>query len=268
MHVEDRGYQFSDGVYEVCEIHQGRLVDETRHLDRLERSLRELKIRMPMDRKALSHVLREVVRRNRVRHGLVYMQVTRGVSRRDHPFPSPEVQPALVVTAKSIDPAKGVKMAEKGIAVTTAPDNRWERVDIKTVGLLPNVLARQDAQEKGAQEAWLVDADGNVTEGSSTNAWIIKDGALITRHADRGILRGITRTVVVEVLAAEGLRLEERPFSVEEAKKADEAFVTSATKIVMPVVSIDGQAIGGGRPGPLVKRLRGAFRRHSELAAA
>lgn len=268
VHVEDRGYQFSDGVYEVCEVHRGRLVDETRHIDRLERSLKELRIRMPMARKALGHVLREVVRRNRVRDGLVYLQVTRGVFRRDHPFPPPEVEPAVVVTAKSIDPKKGEQAAEKGIAVVTVPENRWERVDIKSVSLLPNVLARQAAQDKGAQEAWFVDKDGKVTEGSSTNAWIVKDGALITRHADRGILRGITRTVVLDVLAAQGLTLEERPFSVDEAKAADEAFVTSATKLVMPVVSIDGDKVGGGKPGPVVARLREAFREHAELAAA
>ncbi len=267
VHVEDRGYQFGDGVYEVCEIHQGRLVDETRHIDRLERSLRELRIRMPMGRQALGHVLREVVRQNRVRDGLVYLQVTRGVARRDHPFPSEDVPPALVVTAKSIDPAKGVKMADKGISIVTVPDNRWERVDIKTIGLLPNVLARQAAQDQGAQEAWFVDADGNVTEGSSTNAWIVKDKTLVTRHADRGILRGITRTVVLDVLKAEGLTLEERPFTVEEAKAADEAFVTSATKLVMPVVQVDGKPLGDGKPGPVVRRLRQAFRQHAELAA-
>ena len=268
VHVEDRGYQFGDGVYEVCEIRQGALVDERRHLDRLDRSLRELRIRQPMSRAALSHVLRETVRRNRVRDGLVYLQVTRGVAPRDHGFPAGEVDPALVVTAKSVDPVKSAGAAEAGIAVITVPDNRWERVDIKTVALLPNVLARQAAAEAGAAEAWFVDAEGYVTEGSSTNAWIIDgEGHMITRSADRGILRGITRSVVVDVLASEGLELVERAFTVEEAKRAREAFVTSATKLVTPVVQIDGQAIGNGRPGAIALRLRSLYHKHAEIPA-
>jgi D-alanine transaminase len=267
VHIEDRGYQFSDGVYEVCEVHEGRLVDSTRHLARLERSLGELRIREPMTRAALTHVMRETVRRNRVRNGLVYVQVTRGVAPRDHMFPPPDVPPSLVVTARSIDPRKGAAMAERGIEVITVPENRWERVDIKTVSLLPNVLARQIAAEKGAAEAWFVDAGGHVTEGSSTNAWIVDDeGNLITRSADNGILRGITRSVVVDLIAREGGRLIERSFTVEEAVNAREAFVTSATKLLTPVVRIDGRTIGDGRPGPLTLRLRQLY--HSQAAFA
>ncbi|TCT12378.1 D-alanine transaminase [Tepidamorphus gemmatus] len=268
VHVEDRGYQFADGVYEVCEVLDGRLVDERRHMDRLERSLKELRIREPMSRAALGHVLRETVRRNRVRDGMVYLQITRGVARRDHPFPKGDVAPAVVVTARSIDRRKGGKVAEQGIAVITVPDNRWERVDIKTVSLLPNVLARQAAEEAGAAEAWFVDRDGCVTEGSSTNAWIVDiDGRLITRPADRGILRGITRTVVVELARREGLELVERPFTVEEAKRAREAFVTSATKLVMPVVRIDDAVIGNGKPGSIAGRLRDLFHGAAEIAS-
>lgn len=267
VHVEDRGYQFGDGVYEVCEILRGALVDETRHLDRLDRSLNELQIRRPMARPALSQVLRETVRRNRVRDGLVYVQVTRGVAPRDHAFPNSEVPPSIVVTARSIDPEKGRAMAETGIEVITVPDNRWDRVDIKTVSLLPNVLARQAAAEQGATEAWFVDSDGYVTEGSSTNAWIVDvEGRLITRSADRGILRGITRSVIIDLLEREGLELAERAFTVDEAKRAREAFVTSATKQAMPVVRIDGQAIGNGRPGSIVARLRSVYHEQAELA--
>ncbi|MEJ8573198.1 D-amino-acid transaminase [Microbaculum marinum] len=266
VHVEDRGYQFSDGVYEVCEVFGGHLVDERRHMERLQRSLRELRIREPMSRKALSHVLHETVRRNRVRNGLVYLQVTRGVAKRDHPFPGDEVEPAIVVTARSVDPRKAGRSGEKGIEVITVPENRWPRVDIKSVSLLPNVLARQQAEDAGANEAWFVDPDGYVTEGSSTNAWIVdRDGQLITRPADFGILRGITRTVVVELAEKEGLKLVERPFTVDEAREAREAFVTSATKLIMPVVRIDDAVIGNGRPGSIATSLREKFHTLAEL---
>src|SRR5689334_11697846 len=221
VHVEDRGYQFADGVYEVCEVRGGRLVDERRHMDRLERSLKELRIAMPMRRNALGMVLRETVARNRVRDGIVYLQVTRGVARRDHAFPAVGTLPSIVVTAKNYDLEKNELAAADGVPVISVPDNRWERVDIKSVGLLPNVLAKQAAREAGAKEAWFVDGKGFVTEGSSTNAWIVtRDGAVVTRQADHGILRGITRTVVLEVLADHGLKLEERPFTMEEAYAA------------------------------------------------
>jgi D-alanine transaminase len=267
VHIEDRGYQFADGVYEVCEIRQGRLVDERGHLARLARSLAELRIRAPMGDAALKVVLRETVRRNKVRDGMVYMQVTRGVARRDHAFPSVDTPPALVVTAKAMPPALSDAAAAKGIKVITVPDNRWERVDIKSVGLLPNVLAKQAAKEVGAKEAWFVDSDGYVTEGSSTNAWIVSDaGEIITRPATRGILRGITRTTLLEVIAQEGLTLIERPFTIKEAQNAAEAFITAATTIVMPVVQIDGIILKTGKPGPVSKRLRALFHNTAELS--
>ena len=259
VHVEDRGYQFADGVYEVCEVARGFVVDMTRHLDRLDRSLRELSIAWPMHRKALELVIREVVRRNGVRNGLVYLQVTRGVAPRDFLFPQ-AVAPALVVTARKADPANAAKRAEAGIRVLTVPENRWDRVDIKTVGLLPNVLAKQAARAAGAQEAWFVDADGTVKEGGSSNAWIVtKDGRLVTRPAEHGILRGITRTTLFEVAASLGLVVEERGFTVAEAKAAREAFISSATTIAMPVVEIDGAPIANGHPGSVVLSLRAAF---------
>ena len=259
VHIEDRGYQFADGVYEVCEVARGHIVDVTRHLDRLDRSLRELRIDQPMSRKALEIVLREVVNRNRVVDGLVYLQVTRGVAGRDFLFPA-DTKPSLVMTAKKVDPALAQRRAEGGIKVITVPENRWDRVDIKSVGLLPNVLAKQKAKEAGAQEAWFVDADGKVKEGGSSNAWIVTaDGVMVTRPADHGILRGITRTTLFDVARKLGLTIEERGFSVDEAKAAREAFISSATTIAMPVVEIDGAPVANGHPGSVVLSLRAAF---------
>ena len=266
VHVEDRGFQFADSVYEVCEVRDGRLVDERRHLDRLARSLGELRIRPPMSRAALGIVLRETVRRNRIRDGIVYLQITRGVARRDHAFPPSNVSPSVVVTARSLDFEARESAAEQGMSVITVPENRWPRVDIKSVSLLPNVLAKEAAHQAGAKEAWFVDAEGYVTEGSSTNAWIVtRDGKILTRPADHGILRGITRTVLLEVIAAHQLTLEERPFTVAEAYAAREAFITSASQIVMPVVRIDGRPVGNGAPGLVASALRRDFHRHAEL---
>jgi D-alanine transaminase len=265
VHVEDRGYQFADAVYEVCEVRGGRMIDERRHLDRLERSLGALRIRLPMTRAALGIVLREVVARNRISSGMVYLQISRGVARRDPAFPIPQVAPSMVVTARLLNAARVDALAATGIAVVSVPDNRWGRVDIKTVGLLPNVLARQTAIDQGAREAWFVDKAGLVTEGASVNAWIVtRDGKLLTRHADHAILRGITRTVLLDAVKGQGLSLEERPFSLDEAYKAREAFVTSATQIVMPVVRIDGHMIGGGTPGPVATALRRQYHSYAE----
>jgi D-alanine transaminase len=265
VNVEDRGYQFSDGVYEVCEVRGGCLVDERRHMARLAFSLSELRIAMPMSATALSIVLHEVVRRNRVHWGIVYLQISRGVSRREHAFPPPGTAPSIVVTARNMDFAATEKMAENGVAVVTVPDNRWQRVDIKSVSLLPNVLAKQTAREQGAREAWFVDRNGRITEGSSSNAWIVtRDGKVVTRQADGGILRGITRTVVLDVIAAQGLKLEERAFTLDEAQGAREAFITSASQIVLPVVKIDGCPVGNGAPGLVATALRRDFHGYAE----
>ncbi|MEP9378964.1 D-amino-acid transaminase [Aquabacter sp. CN5-332] len=268
IHVEDRGFQFADGVYEVCEVRGGKLIDARRHLDRLDRSLSELGIRPPMSRAALLVVLRETVRRNLVRDGLVYLQVTRGIARRDHAFPAASTPPSVVVTARAMDFAAMDATAAAGVSVITVPDNRWERVDIKSVGLLPNVLAKQQAKEAGAREAWFVDEAGNITEGSSTNAWIVSaEGALVTRQADMGILRGITRTVLMEVAEAEGLAIEERPFSRAEALRAREAFISSATGVALPVIRIDGHKVGDGTVGPVARRLRARFHDFTEVGS-
>jgi D-alanine transaminase len=264
--VEDRGYQFADGVYEVCEVRGGRLVDERRHMERLNRSLGELRIALPMSFAALAVVLRETIRRNRVRDGIVYVQVTRGVARRDFPFPAPQTRPSLVVTARSSDLERLELTAAQGISVVTVPDIRWGRVDIKSLALLPNVLAKQAAREQGAREAWLVDRQGRVTEGASSNAWIVsRDGALITRQIGNDILSGITRSVVIDVVRAQGLTLEERSFTVEEAHAAREAFITSASQIVLPVVTIDGRPVGNGAPGLVATALRRDYHRYAEV---
>ena len=265
--IEDRGYQFSDGVYEVCEVRAGRLVDERRHLARLQRSLEQLRIALPMSLAALSVVLRETVHRNRVRDGIVYLQITRGVARRDHAFPAVAPAPSVVASARRLDIAATEKMAAAGIAVITVPDNRWGRVDIKSISLLPNVLAKQAAREQGAREAWFVDRQGRVTEGASSNAWIVsRDGKVVTRALDHAVLQGVTRTVLIDVIRAQGLKLEERALTLEEAYAAREAFLTSASQTVMPVVLLDGRPIGNGSPGLVASALRRDYYRHAELS--
>ena len=255
VHIEDRGYQFADGVYEVVPVFNGTLVDEDMHLGRLERSLRELRIDMPMPRPALKLISGELIRRNDLSNGFLYMQVTRGVAPRDHKFPN-GAKPALVMTTRQIRP-HSQKLLGEGLKVITTPDIRWQRCDIKSVSLLPNVLAKQAAAESGAYEAWQVDARGHVTEGSSTNAWIVtKDDTVITRDATHAILNGITRLSLIKLIESEGYGLEERSFTVDEAKAAREAFMTSSTSFVLPVTQIDETPVGNGHPGILTGKLR------------
>jgi len=259
VHIEDRGFQFADGVYEVWSVFEGRLADFDGHMARLHRSLNALQIEIPMSAASLGVVLRETIRRNRVRDGLVYLQVTRGTASRDHAFPA-DIAPSVVVTAKRLDLTKGEAMAAKGAAGVTRPDIRWGRCDIKTVGLLPNVLAKQAARERGAYECLMYDEMGLITEGSSTNAWIVdQDGRLRTRDTQANILRGVTREAILKLVQVEGIELDERPFSVEEAKQAREVFVTAASSFVMPLVSLDGEKIGDGKPGPIATRLREVY---------
>jgi D-alanine transaminase len=260
VHIEDRGYQLADAVYEVWSVFGGQLADAEGHFARLARSLGELRIPEPMSRAALTIVLREVLRRNHVREGLIYLQVSRGVAPRDHAFPEGDLSPSVVITAKSLDRAASEAKAAKGIAVITTPENRWGRCDIKTVGLLPNVLARQAARERGAGEALFVDEMGLITEGASANAWILDgDGVLRTRDTQANILRGVTRRTLLDVIAEAGLKVEERPFTPEEMAEAKEAFITGAGSLVLPVIAIDGKPIGGGAPGPVAKRLRSLY---------
>lgn len=260
VHIEDRGYQLADGVYEVWAVFGGRLADAEGHFERLERSLGELKIAMPMSRRALELVLGEAVRRNRLKDGLLYLQVTRGVARRDHAFPDPAPQPAMVVTAKPLDWAAAGARAARGVSVITTPENRWGRCDIKTIGLLPNAMAKTAARDQGAAEAWFVDADGLVTEGASSNAWIVDaQGVLRTRDTSANILRGVTRKTVMGLLGETNIRLDERAFTPEEARDAREAFITGAGALILPVVAIDGVPIGTGKPGPVAQRLRALY---------
>lgn len=262
VHIEDRGYQFADGVYEVLAVVGGRLVDEAPHLVRLARSLSELHIAAPLCDAALKIVMREVIGRNRVRDGIVYLQVTRGVAPRDHAFPK-SAKPVLVVTSRRKRPADP-RIADDGVAVITTPDIRWQRCDIKSVALLPNVLGKQLAKEAGAYEAWQVDSDGQVTEGTSTNAWIVTpDRTVVTRRADNAILNGITRLAVLDIIRQEGYGFVERPFTVEEAKAASEVFLTSTTVDLLPVVRLDGEPVGKGVPGPLSRRLRDRYLAHA-----
>ncbi len=263
VHIEDRGYQFADGVYEVVPVYNGILVDEDLHLDRLERSLRELAIPAPTSRRALKLISRELIRRNALHYGFVYMQITRGVAPRDHKFPK-EVRPALVMTTRQTKP-HGEELLSRGLKVITIPDQRWARCDIKSVSLLPNVLGKQKAVEAGAYEAWQVDAKGQVTEGTSTNAWIVTaDDKVVTRDAGNTILNGITRISLLDKIRGQGLALEERPFTVEEAKAAREAFITSSTSFVLPVTQIDDTPVGNGHPGLLTAKLRDLYIEHME----
>lgn len=268
VNVEDRGYQFGDGVYEVLHVNARRFVDEDRHLGRLERSLREIQIAMPMPRAALLQVLHEVVERNRITQGMVYMQITRGVARREHWFPANPIPPALVVTARRLPPYP-TAIAAWHTRVITVSDDRWARCDIKSVNLLPNVLAKQAARQAGAGEAVMVDAHGIVTEGASTSVWIVDAaGALRTRHLDHGVLPGCTRDAVLGLLNDAGLRAEERAFSLDELRAAREVFLTSATSFVKPVLAVDGAPVGAGTAGPVTQTLFAAFGRHVAAEAA
>ena len=264
--VEDRGFQFADGVYEVCEVREGRLVDERRHMARLDRSLNELRIARPMSPAALSIVMRETVRRNRVRDGIVYLQITRGVARRDFAFPAAGTKASL----------GGDRAQQRSCAPRAIGGRRHCRHHRARYPLEPRrhqigrVVAERAGQaeraREGAREAWLVDAQGRVTEGASSNAWIVgRDGKLITHPLGRDILPGITRSVVVDVLKAQGIAFEERPFTVEEAYAAREAFITSASQIVLPVVSIDGRPVGNGAPGLIATGLRRDYHRYAEI---
>jgi len=260
VHIEDRGYQLADGVYEVWAVFGGKLADAEGHFARLWRSLDELRIAHPMSEASLMIVLREAVRRNKVKEGLCYLQITRGVARRDHAFPNPAVTPSIVITAKSLDRAATEAKAIKGASVISVPENRWGRCDIKSIGLLPNALAKQAARERGAIEAWFVDDMGLVTEGASSNAWIIdSEGVLRTRDTNANILRGVTRSTLLEVIRETGLPFSEKPFTIAEAQVAREAFITGAGSLVTPITQVNGVKLGDGAPGPVAIGLRRSY---------
>ncbi|MBU1209807.1 MAG: D-amino-acid transaminase [Alphaproteobacteria bacterium] len=265
VHVEDRGFQFADAVYEVIEVLGRQLVDAPRHLDRLQRSLGELRIREPMSRPAMLHIIGEIVRRNRVTDGLVYMQVSRGAAPRDFLFTGKHMTPTFVCLARPVPPGIRQAKAQRGLRIVSLPDIRWGRCDIKTVMLLPAVLAKEQALAAGADEAWLVDADGFVTEGASSNAWIVNAGGqLQTRALSPALLPGVTRHTTLDVAAAIGLEVVLQPFTAKDAYLSREAFATSASGTVMPIVELDGKAIGSGKPGPIAEALRKAFHNHAQ----
>ncbi|MFM2042196.1 MAG: hypothetical protein RLY86_772 [Pseudomonadota bacterium] len=256
--IEDRGFQFADGVYEVITLVGGRLADEAGHLERLDRSLRELRIPRPVGDATLRQILRRLITLNRVRDAIPYIQITRGPAPRDFKFPA-RPAPTLVVTCRRTRFLPR-RLVEEGVPVVTMPDIRWLRRDIKSVSLLPQVLGKQCAVEAGGHEGWMLDPDGTVTEGCSSNAWIVTaDGVLVTRPASNLILNGITRLTLLRLARAEGIVVEERPFSLEEAFAAREAFLSAATAFVLPVTRIDGRPVGDGRPGPVAQRLRTAY---------
>lgn len=253
--VEDRGFQFADGVYEVCAVLNGRLLDWDGHIVRLRRSLAELSIDEPMNERSLDLVARKLIARNRVSEALLYIQVTRGAAKRDHVFPA-AAQPSLVMTARPFDMGIRVRQQASGVKVLTQTDQRWARRDIKSIALLPNVLAKQAASQAGAFEAWLADEDGTISEGSSTNAWIVDDGGTIITHpVGPHILAGIMRDTLIRLARADGFKVEERPFTRQEASAAAEAFITSTTAPCLGVVAIDGRPVGKGAVGPATLRL-------------
>lgn len=259
VHIEDRGFQFADGIYEVISSIGGKLADEGGHLDRLERSLRELQIDMPVSRDTLGFLMREVLRKNRLRDAAIYIQITRGEAKRDFKFPDPVPVPTLVISAWPFDFDNNPAI-KKGIKAVCVPDQRWARRDIKTVALLPQALAKQKAKEAGAQEAWMIDDKGYITEGSSSNAWIVKGDVLQTRLADTDILKGVTRTAIQKVADDLGLQIVEKSFKPADACKADECFGSSATALIAPIVEIDGHKIGSGKPGPITKQIYKEYR--------
>ena len=252
--IFDRGFLFADGVYEVTSVLEGKLIDNAAHLARLKRSLSELSMKAPASGEEITAIQEELIKRNNIQEGTVYLQVTRGAAERDFSYPQ-DATPSLVMFAQSKSLINSEK-AETGISVASVPDIRWKRRDIKTVGLLPASMAKQAAADAGADDAWMIE-DGFVTEGSSNNAYIVtQKGVIVTRHLGTEILPGITRKAVLKLAQQTQIKIEERPFTIEEAYEAREAFITSASTFVWPVVTIDGRTIGDGRPGPMTQKLR------------
>ncbi|MGD9535821.1 MAG: D-amino-acid transaminase [Alphaproteobacteria bacterium] len=266
--VEDRGFQLADGVYEVAPVANGRIIDFKPHFDRFARSLGELSIQAPVPPAALNVICREVVERNRIVDGILYVQASRGAAPRDHGFPKQPVRPTLVASAKWLSWPSDAGL-DSGAAIITTPDLRWGRCDIKSTALLANVLAKQKAREAGAFEAWFVRPDGTITEGASTNAWMVDaDGRLLTRPLGPEILPGITRATVLRLARQAGYEVIERPFRLDELSNAREAFLTSTTSLVRAVVSVDGRPIANGHPGEIASRLRALCLTHYRAPAS
>ncbi|HQT46893.1 MAG: D-amino acid aminotransferase [Acidocella sp. 20-63-7] len=264
--IEDRGYQFGDGVYEVIYVHNGRLIDAALHLARLSRSLAEIELGAPLATAALPFVIQQLLRRNRISTGLIYIQVTRGVARRDHPFPSPSPRPSLVITARH-RAAPPQNIATWAASAICLPDERWARCDIKSTNLLPNVLARHKARLAGAYEAILYDAENNVTEGAASSVWVVDaKGNLITRRLDAHILPGCTRAALITKLNERQIHFKEAAIPLAGLRAAREIFLTSASSFVKPITQLDGAPVGDGKPGPIATRLLAHYIEHVNAA--
>ncbi len=265
VHIEDRGYQFADGVYEVFAVLDSKIVDYEGHIIRLYRSLKELKIASPIEKKSYKFHIKEIIKRNIIKDGLVYLQVTRGVASRDFKFPK-NSKSSIVIIGKNIPSNYYNNIFNKGIKVKTTKDLRWKRVDIKSLNLLPPVLAKQYAADNDCEEAWLLDDDHYITEGSSSNAWIVKNKTVITRPVSNSILNGITRSTLIKSLSRVGYKFTERKFNINDIRGADEAFITSATQFVMPVVAVDNIKIGNGLVGDFVKVFKEIYFKYISLS--
>tara|TARA_B100001093_G_scaffold508054_1_gene569538 strand:+ start:1415 stop:2272 length:858 start_codon:yes stop_codon:yes gene_type:complete len=258
VHIEDRGYQFADGVYEVFAVIENKLADYDAHISRLMRSLSELNMKLPYSKRSIFFHVTNIVRQNLISNGLVYLQISRGVAPRDFKFPN-NTKSSLVIIGKNIPLDQYINSFNKGIKVSTTKDLRWKRVDIKSLNLLAPVLAKQAAYEKNCQESWLIDDDNYITEGSSSNAWIYRNETLITRPVSNSILNGITRSTLIKGLKKRKIKFKEDKFSLDDVKEASEAFITSATQHVMPVVKVNSIKIGNGIPGPKAQDFRAAY---------
>jgi len=263
--IFDRGFLFADGVYEVTAVLGGKLVDFPGHAARLERSLGELEMKSPVSIEDLLEIHRQLVDRNEIDNGLVYLQITRGAADRDFVFPE-DAEPTIVLFTQAKPNLIDNPAAKTGIKIISVEDQRWGRRDIKTVQLLYPSIAKMMARKAGADDAWLVE-DGHVTEGTSNNAYIVKNGVIVTRSLSTDILHGITRAAVLKLAESSQIQVEERPFTIDEAQTADEAFITSASAFVTPVIEIDGRKIGTGEPGPIARRLREIYLEESLKAA-
>ncbi len=260
IHAEDRGFLFGDAVYEVIACIHGHLADEVGHLDRLKRSLNELKMEMPVERETLRFLMRELLRKNKQKNAAIYIQISRGSAKRDFKFPDVDTPQTLLMISSDFDYDGNVGVV-KGIRVKTVPDIRWKRRDIKTVLLLPQSMAKQSAVDDGLDDVFMLDKDGFITEASASNAWIVnKEGTLITRPVTHDILKGITRTAIEKLCRDENIKIEERAFKPEEAYEAIEAFTTSATALVTPVVEINGHKIADGKRGKITQKIYEEYR--------
>ncbi len=265
VHIEDRGYQFADGVYEVFSVVNGKVIDYEAHIKRLYKSLKEIELKSPINKRSYFFHIKNIIKKNMIINGLIYLQVTRGISPRDFKFPK-ATKGSLVIIGRSLPKNQYEKLFNKGIRVKIVKDLRWKRVDIKTINLLAPVLAKEAASKEGCEEAWLIDKDGFITEGSSSTAWILKGNTLFTTPLSNSILNGITRQTLIRGLKKNKLKLVEKKFNMKDIKRSDEAFITSATQYVMPVIRIDNHKVGNGKIGKYAEIFKSAYMEAMKLS--